>query len=145
QGPSQLSVGSDGASVYWTEAGNGNDDHGAVFALGPDGVVRQVGALDFAVGGESGSGVIEGADGALYGIATYGGRQGDGSVFRMTQAGESSALLSFGGRRGKYPRGMLVRGPDGSLFGTSSNGGVDALGTIFKLAPDGTFSTLFGF
>ena len=65
---------------------------------------------------------------------SYGGANGDGTVFRMTTNGASVGLgRSIPRRSGSVPYGGLVQGRDGNFYGTTWQGGV----STFPLAPRG--------
>lgn len=89
------------------------------------------------------------ADGNFYGVASSGGSQGNGAIFRLTPAGESTTLVSFtgdgGAAKGAVPDGGLVLGADGALYGTTTAGGAGNYGTIFKVTTGGMFTTLVQF
>ncbi len=104
--------------------------------------------------------LMQGQDGALYGVTAFGGAHGKGTIFRLTLSGNYSILYSFGDTLtdGITPVGSLVQGPDGSLYGATSIGGkntcfqvpsagpsVGNCGTIFRLAPNGKLSTVYDF
>ena len=94
------------------------------------------------------SGLVLGADGALYGV-TGAGSAGYGDVFRINDDGTGYTVLytfgpSFGGPYS--PSAGLVQGTDGSLFGTTQFGGLAGKGAIFKVSTNGTgFTTLHAF
>jgi uncharacterized repeat protein (TIGR03803 family) len=101
-------------------------------------------------------GLIEGADGNLYGTTEFGGASvepygfGGGTVFKIAPGGTWTLLHSFctndvEGRctDGAYPEAGLIQATDGFLYGTTVGGNTS--GTIFRMTPDGTFSTLYAF
>lgn len=85
------------------------------------------------------------AKGDLYGTTFAGGSSGQGTAFRLTQAGAETVLYSFtGGTDGVGPAAGLVR-LNGKLYGTAATGGTDAIGTIFALTATGHESTITSF
>ncbi len=132
----------DGA-LYGTASSGGTFDGGTVFRLNADGSGFAVLVhLDPATTGASPfAGLLQGADGLLYGTTYSGGRFGYGTVFRVNTDGTGFTILkdlgssSTGARR---PHAGLLFGTDGDLYGTSSEGGTKAVGTVFKLKPDGS-------
>ncbi len=88
------------------------------------------------LGSHPASGLVEGADGALFGETYRGGAANRGEVFMLTPdaagAGwRESVIYSFkGGSDGGLPMGTLVRGGDAALYGVTTD---DA--TVFRLAP----------
>jgi uncharacterized repeat protein (TIGR03803 family) len=101
-------------------------------------------------------GLVQAADGNLYGTTTYGGvgsncasqDDGCGTVFRITMDGTLTTLYSFcflaGCADGANPGGALIQATDGNLYGTTMNGGAGA-GTVFRITPSGTLQTLYTF
>ncbi|RYD68802.1 MAG: hypothetical protein EOP84_29670, partial [Verrucomicrobiaceae bacterium] len=59
------------------------------------------------------------ASGNLYGLTTYGGSRGLGSVWKMTPAGEVTTLHSFTGADGARPV-KLILSQDGNLYGLAA-------------------------
>jgi len=82
--------------------------------------------------------LVQRPDGDFYASSSNGGGQGFGTIFRLTQDGSVSILVSFNGGNGKYPQEGLIEGADGNFYGTRSE-------TIFKMAPDGDFTDLHHF
>jgi uncharacterized repeat protein (TIGR03803 family) len=85
-------------------------------------------------------GLISDATGNLYGTTYFGGKNGDGSVFQLTNSNgkwKESLLYSFkGGEDGSLPTSTLVFDANGNLYGTTSSGGDDnGDGVVFKLTP----------
>ena len=82
----------------------------------------------------------------LYGIASAGGANGLGFIFRVTLSGTYSEIVHFNGtQNGALPKAGLTLGSDGALYGTTSAGGASGRGTVFRLAPDGSLTTLASF
>jgi uncharacterized repeat protein (TIGR03803 family) len=109
----------------------------------------------------SGSPLVEGADGFLYGTTPRGGPYtndynfgGLGTVFKLKKDGSGySVLHSFGNvGDGVQPLVGLTQGSDGWLYGTTPEGGAytnqygETLGTVFKLNTDGSgYKVLYNF
>ena len=90
--------------------------------------------------------LVEASDGTFYGIATSGGDDGDGTIFKITSAGVFTRLHSFsGGNDGADPAGPLVQGVDGNFYGTTPWGGAGHCGTVFRVTPNGDLTTLHAF
>ena len=101
------------------------------------------------------SGLVFGADGALYGTTAAGGNYGYGVVFNLSPNPDGSwtesVLYSFtGGSDGAYPFAGLIFDNAGNLYGTTSGGGLPGCsnayttgcGVVFELTPnlDGTWT-----
>ena len=106
------------------------------FASGPDGAYPS-------------AGLTMDATGNLYGIASYGGVNGGGTVFKMSYNSSGwglTPLYSFkNSPDGEEPDAEVVFGADGSLYGTTTLGGIGAgcgtfvsCGTVFNLKPSAT-------
>ena len=102
--------------------------------------------------------LIQGQDGALYGVTTNGGDYGGGgTVFRITLAGSYTVLHSFGATPtdGIVPIGGLVQADDGNFYGVTASGGANHCvqipqdgsncGTVFKMSPSGVVTILYSF
>ena len=85
-------------------------------------------------------GVVQGANGRLYGVTMTGGRAGEGTVFELSLDGTSYTVLhNFADgsvpNDGAKPYGALIVGIDNNLYGTTEFGGSANLGTVFKISP----------
>ncbi len=91
-------------------------------------------------------GVVQAADGSLYGTTALGGAHSLGTVFR-TALGIVVTMHSFSGSPGEgaNPTAKLVRGSDGNFYGTTVRGGAQNLGTAFKISALGSFTMLHSF
>lgn len=98
-------------------------------------------------------GLVQGADGNLYGTTTSGGEFGAGTLFALTPAGDYFATLySFSrgdsrsvNRDGIQPTSGLLQTLDGTFFGTASSGGGNGSGVIYKLGVDGIQAPVYAF
>jgi uncharacterized repeat protein (TIGR03803 family) len=92
--------------------------------------------------------VVQGRDGNFYGTTSSGGKNGLGTVFKVTGGGRLTTLYSFTGSAadGSNPWTGLVLGDDGNFYGTTA-GGTEAsyFGTVFKITPRGRLTTLYTF
>jgi uncharacterized repeat protein (TIGR03803 family) len=102
--------------------------------------------------------LIQGRDGALYGLTSNGGDYGGGGVvFRITLDGTYAVLHSFGATQndGISPVGGLVEADDGNFYGVTASGGANHCpqipqaggncGTVFRTTPQGATSILYSF
>jgi uncharacterized repeat protein (TIGR03803 family) len=153
-----LILASDGNFYGTTDDGgtgsNAQDNEGTIFRITPAGVFTTVYRFCNLSGCADGEipipGLIEAADGNLYGTTFDGGAHQDGAVFKINPAtGAFSVVYSFCSKTscadGQNPEAGLVQGSDGNFYGTTVIGGTNNLGTVFKLTPAGTLTTLYNF
>ena len=136
-----------GGNLYGTTQQGGSSNDGTVFKLTPAGNKT---ILHSFAGGADGSGplaaLIMDGGGNLYGTTTVGGSSNNGTVFKLTPAGNETILHSFaGGADGSGPRAGLIMDSSGNLYGTTYQGGSSNNGTVFKITPSGAESVLHDF
>jgi uncharacterized repeat protein (TIGR03803 family) len=97
-------------------------------------------------------GLVQGANGDLYGTTQSGGKYNDGTFFAITLAGTLTTLHSFdyvtSGNLGADVDSGLVLGNDGNFYGITTEGGKGCTfgcGTVFKITPAGALTTLHEF
>ena len=99
------------------------------------------------------TGLVQAANGDLYGTTQNGGLNIDGgTVFKITPGGTLTTLYSFcsqsGCTDGEEPTARLVQAANRDLYGTTLFGGANPqfYGTVFKITPSGTpLTTLHSF
>ena len=96
-------------------------------------------------------GLIQAADGNLYGTTQFGGftdsnfcLYGCGTVFKITPTGKLTTLHKFNYKDGFSAYG-LIQNADGNFYGASAVGGAVGYGTIFKITPAGKLTSLHNF
>ncbi|MBD0254257.1 MAG: T9SS type A sorting domain-containing protein [Cytophagales bacterium] len=139
----ELVQGSDGA-FYGTTYSGGSSGWGTIFRITAGGTFTVLRHLSSSTDGRYPEGsLIQGPDGAFYGVNSAGGSNSGGTIFRITAGGSFSVLRHlFRGNDGATPRGNLVRGSDGAFYGMTSTGGTQGEGTIFRITGAGTFTVL---
>lgn len=148
----KLVQGSDG-SFYGTTSyggygysGYGQTGYGIVFRITPGGNFTNLYAF---TNGSDGSypngGLVEGADGNLYGTTYAGGTSDYGVVFRISPGGSLTNLWSFSGPDGRGTSAGLTRGNDGNFYGVSEFGGTSVIGSVFRITPNGNLTNLYTF
>jgi len=183
--PQGLTLGADG-NLYGTAANGGTNGNGVVFRIATNGAfatiynftelaygqpvpTEQQIDLTNADGASPNSSLVLGADGAFYGVAAFGGPNGQGVIFRITTGGVLTRLTSYGGtyevlvhQPGPPPTATiaetetitLTAAADGSFYGTTegkaTQTGLGAIpqtdfGSIFHLTQSGTLTTLHSF
>ena len=141
-----LVQGPDG-NLYGTTSAGGTYGYGTVFAIYPFGTLAFSLSFDDKTNGANPYGsLVLGNDGVLYGTTQYGGANGEGTVFSLTQTGVLQTLASFNfAVTGAYPTAPLMQGRDGELYGTTAAGGTNGGGVIFSVTPGGLLTPLFSF
>jgi uncharacterized repeat protein (TIGR03803 family) len=173
--PNKLRLGSKPSSLTLAKDGNfyGTTELGGLYSYGTVFKVTPTGALTTLTSFGNGSakvtdfprypraGLVQGLDGAFYGVTAEGGPQtissasaNHGTVFRITTSGAMSVLVKFTGTTGSYlgrqPEAALIQGTDGWFYGTTRRGGASDRGTVFRFKFDSatgttTFKTLVEF
>ncbi len=124
---------------------------GTVFKITPEGAFSTLYSFcsqpNCADGAAPYSGLVQGMDGDLYEIASVGGANGDGTIFKITLGGTLTTLHSFDDTDGdcSYFCAPLIQSNNGSLYGTTNYGGANGYGTVFEITPGGKFTTLYNF
>lgn len=145
---------SDG-NIYGTTSLGGASNAGTIFKITPEGTLTTFynfcslpGCAD---GTKPHAGLIQAADGNLYGTTSSGGADWQGTVFKISPEGVLTTLHSFNWTDGANPYAGLLQATDGNFYGTTTVGGPlprphcengIGCGTVFKITPDGTLTTL---
>lgn len=136
-------------NFYVASFAGGRNGGGAVARITPDGTLTVLGSLtgNDGLGAQSYSRLTQASDGHLYGTTYLGGRDGRGTVFRATLAGELTTLYAFESGKGRpmLPYTGVVQAPDGALYGTTMRGGAQDAGTVFRLTLSGELTVLHEF
>ena len=85
--------------------------------------------------------IAQGRDGNLYSTTPYGGSYNDGTVYKVTPAGQLTVLDDLRTCRGASG---LTLGTDGDFYGTSTCDG-NGYGLVFKTTSAGKMATLYDF
>src|SRR6185437_1564099 len=144
-----LIEGSDGMLYGSTWYVNTNTS-GTLFKIGKDGTGYSIlHTFTGADGIQPVGRLLEGSDGALYGVAGDGGARSAGAIFRVNKDGTAFTNLYFfhsNPNDGVVPMGGLIEGSDHVLYGTCFQGGTGFSGTVFKINEDGTsYQILYAF
>jgi len=133
-------------NLYGANYEGGASGFGAIFKLDNAGKESLLYSFGSGTDGEyPGSGLIEDAAGNLYGTTGYGGKSGNGTVFKISKSGKETILHSFTGKDGQYPFSTLLRDSAGNSYGTTSMGGSSGNGTVFKMTNKGKVTVLHNF
>src|ERR1017187_6619290 len=142
--------------LYGTTGGGGTNSGGTVFKITPGGTLTTLNSFcpqtNCTDGFGPNAGLVQAANGDLYGTTNGGGTNNSGTVFKITPGGTLTTLYSFcsqsGCTDGAFPEAGLVQAANGDLYGTAEYGGAKAnanSGTVFKITPSGTLTTLYSF
>jgi uncharacterized repeat protein (TIGR03803 family) len=129
-----------GGMLYGAAYFGGGDDLGTVFSANPNG--SGLSAMHSFTGGSDGSlpeGTLLASGNLLYGTASFGGANGNGTVFALNPANSNltilktfSAVTGSTNGDGANPNPGLVLA-NNVLYGTTLNGGTKGAGTAFSI------------
>jgi uncharacterized repeat protein (TIGR03803 family) len=126
-------------------------------------VLHTFGALDANSENQDGStpgvALTRGRDDVFYGMTSFGGAHGNGTIFKITTSGAFTVLHTFSAldaslhnEDGANPLRTVVLGSDGNLYGTTRLGGLytcgpkaTGCGVAWVMTPSGSFSVLHQF
>ena len=138
-------------NFYGTTSQGGTASLGTFFQVTPGGALN---VLYSFTGGADGSrplrGVVQGTDGAFYGVCNQGGTYGNGAIYRVAVSGVTATVTGLYSflpllGDGSNALGNLLLASDGNLYGTSAGGGAYGDGTIFEVTETGGFNVLYSF
>lgn len=136
-GPGALLAANDGM-LYGVTWNGGAYDRGFIYQYNP-GASSIVVIYDFVPGnGTNHNGdLIQGADGAIYGLSSYGGANSLGTIFKYDLVSSSyTKLFDFDGSvSGKNPEGSVMQAVNGKLYGMTTRGGEAQKGVFFEFDP----------
>jgi uncharacterized repeat protein (TIGR03803 family) len=132
-----------GNTLYGTTQSGGTNFNGSVFAINTDGTgftnLHYFSALvsnTNADGKYPKAGLVLSGN-MLYGTASSGGTNGDGTIFAINTNGTGfTNLFNFAGINGQSPEASLVVSGN-TLYGTTYSGGIYSNGTIFAISTNG--------
>ncbi len=141
-----------GGNFYGTTELGGASGLGTIFEITPAGQLTTLYSFCSQPGCADGevpyAGLIQGANGNLYGTTFGGGAGGGGTVFEITPAGQLTTLYKFcsqpGCTDGAVPDAGLVQA-NGNFYGTTEAGGIGGFGTVYEITPTGQLTTLHNF
>ena len=153
QYPLGLVLGSDG-NFYGAaeEGGLGSGTSGTIFRISPAGEFKLLYTFCSQANCADGIGPsppVQGSDGNFYGVASLGGANNSGVVFRLTSAGAYTVLYNFCSKTqcldGNQPQAVTWM-PGGSLLGVTNLGGDRNGGIVFEITlPKNHFRALRSF
>lgn len=117
---------------------------GTVYQITPGGSLTTLHSFDSTDGAAPAVGLIQAANGFLYGTTSNGGTNNVGTIFDIATGGLFTSLLSFDGVNGDYPNARLVEDKLGVLYGTTQEISSGA-GSVFETNYFGQLDTLHKF
>ena len=97
------------------------------------------------------SGLVQGANGNLYGTTLNGADGVAGTIFKITPNGAFSTVYKFCMQKdcsdGYHSAASVVQATNGNFYGTTSFGGASTgiSGSVFEVTPDGVLTTIYNF
>ncbi|MGA9529574.1 MAG: choice-of-anchor tandem repeat GloVer-containing protein [Terriglobales bacterium] len=140
-------------NLYGTTSRGGAHSLGTVFKVDEAGketvIYSFCAAASCADGSTPMAGLVQDAEGNLYGTTQMGGANGWGTVFKVDSAGRETVLYSFCPGKsctdGEAPAAGLIRDAADNLYGTTALGGANAHGTVFKVDGAGKETVIYSF
>jgi uncharacterized repeat protein (TIGR03803 family) len=141
-------------NFYGTTAFGGPNGAGTVFKITPAGRLttlysfcHQANCTD---GDDPAAALVQATNGEFYGTTVLGGAYGEGTIFKITAAGNlttvySFCILGYPCTDGSNPSAGLIQAPNREFYGTAFWGGANNFGTVFKITASGTLTTLYSF
>jgi uncharacterized repeat protein (TIGR03803 family) len=138
-----------GKTVYGMTYDGGNNGNGVIYRFDLRShqytVLHTFSALDANGHNEDGANpgvaLTRGPDDVIYGMASFGGENGNGTIFKITTSGEFRVLHTFSAldanghnEDGANPLRTVVIGNDGYLYGTTRLGGENTCGATHGCA-----------
>lgn len=136
--------------IYGVTARGGATNSGAIYRWTSGGVWELLYSFQQAglPGWQPNSGLVQAADGALYGTTYDGGANGNGTFYRLDPETRTvSVVKAFGSGRTdpRQPRGELLLARDGNFYGTTVYGGEHESGAVYRVTTAGEMTTIFSF
>jgi uncharacterized repeat protein (TIGR03803 family) len=140
-------------NFYGTTSKGGAYNGGSVFKITPAGKLTTLYSfcpdpIANCPDGSNPDGLVLATNGMFYGTTQYGGPNGSGSIFQMTEAGKLKTLYSFCSQAnctdGEEPAGPLVQGTSGKFYGVTPLSGStgESTSVIFEITTSGAFTVL---
>jgi uncharacterized repeat protein (TIGR03803 family) len=134
--PNELIYAADG-NFYGSTVLGGSTGGGTIFRVAPDGQLSVLHTFDFMPGfadstngGYQARSLQMGNDGFLYGVTFNGGRNSNGTAFRLSTAGVYATLHNFDSDWSRAPTSLIAGPQPRTFYGTTMLG---AGGTVFRM------------
>ena len=137
-------------NFYGTTIVGGSGGFGTVFQITAGGQLTTL--YSFTNTGDGASpygGVVQAANGNIYGTTSYGGSSTFGTFFKLSSSNKLTTLYNFCSQLlcadGAVPYAGLIQASDGNFYGTTTGGGTFTLGTVFEITAGGKLTSLYSF
>jgi len=133
-----LLQGSDGSFYGTARTGGSKNNGGVVFKLSAAKKPKLTVLYNFDATGATTdgvrpySGLVQANDGNFYGVASAGGTNSAGTLFKITSKGAYSSLYSFVSATGSLPFATLRQHTNGKFYGEATAGGALGHGAFFS-------------
>jgi uncharacterized repeat protein (TIGR03803 family) len=142
-GPTGRLVEASDECLYGVTDRGGSYEWGTIFKYSSTGGLTTLYSFTGGLDGQFPSGgLLQVASGDLYGVTSWGGQYGFGTLFRFSTNTGLTTLYAFDGTNGANPSAALTQGPDGALYGTTLAGATSNGGTVFCVDSSGALSTI---
>ena len=122
---------------YGTTAGGGQHSQGIIYKLASGGSYQVIHDFQLSEGSGSTAGLVQGSDKYLYSVASAGGANGYGTLYRINTSGTKFQVLhQFDFTDGAYPAATPTLATNGTIYGFAEKGGG---------GENGTSGVLFGY
>ncbi|MCK5774748.1 MAG: T9SS type A sorting domain-containing protein [Bacteroidales bacterium] len=141
----------DNGRLYGLTFEGGLYDHGTLFEYNPEDN-SFVSKVDFQspgpYGAEPSGSLVKASNGKLYGMTSWGGQAGSGTIFEYDPYNNSiKKKIDFKNEiNGGHPKGSLIEASNGKLYGLTYDGGDNGNGVLFEyITSSNTFTALLHF
>lgn len=134
--------------LYGMTFNGGASDVGIIFSYDPvTSAYNKLYDFDITNGSSPEGSLINGSDGKLYGMTSFGGNLNVGVIFSFDPSSSTyTKLYDFDNTTGANPEGSLLQTSDGKMYGMTTQGGANNLGVIFSFDPlSNSFAVLKNF
>lgn len=136
----------DDGTLYSSAISGGEHFNGCVFRVTKGGDMAILHSFRWHVDGRQPMGGVSlGSDGDIYGTCVEGGPANQGTVWKVSPAGNFTLLHAFTGPDGGGPACPPVEGNDGNFYGVTQLTDGKFAGVLYRVSPTGDFTVLHHF
>ena len=120
--------------LYGATLDGGTPNGGVIYSMTSAGAYVDLYELNANTDGSGPFGdLVYASDGNLYGVTNTAGKNGCGTIFKVTTAGVYTVLYNFDQTHGCNPEEQMIQDTNGSLYGITQNGGAFNAGAFYSL------------